>query len=254
MDSKKILDRLNVPAVLLNGKGCLNILHITEPMRKLHNLSEEPTHEEEQQLASLLLEQESCQKIVLDGYKTLLVPEQFADVFGLYEKATYDNLTGVLNCYGLNQKYHAFRTQNRQEEGYTVVMFFDADHFGRINKTFGHHVGDQLLKAIPERLRGAIKFIDIVARYGGDEFLALVWLPNAEVLRHFIDNRIPAIQLRVCREPYATDNGREVLPTGVTLGWYAHKGELPENWEDLLPKASQLMLEEKSQKAVKKAG
>lgn len=57
------------------------------------------------------------------------------------------------------------------------VIFVDFDHFKRINDTFGHHVGDQVLCAAVERMQDSVRGIDVLCRWGGEEFAVL--LPNA---------------------------------------------------------------------------
>ncbi len=55
-----------------------------------------------------------------------------------------------------------------------AVAFIDIDHFKPINDAYGHHVGDEVLRAIARRLNAAVRGSDIVARMGGDEFVALI--------------------------------------------------------------------------------
>ncbi len=57
------------------------------------------------------------------------------------------------------------------------VLFVDFDHFKRVNDTFGHHVGDRVLCAAVERMQDSIRGIDVLCRWGGEEFAVL--LPNA---------------------------------------------------------------------------
>ena len=64
---------------------------------------------------------------------------------------------------------------NDPESPVLAVLFVDLDDFKLINDSFGHQAGDELLIAVAERLRGAARSHEIVARHGGDEFLLVVF-------------------------------------------------------------------------------
>jgi diguanylate cyclase (GGDEF)-like protein/PAS domain S-box-containing protein len=91
----------------------------------------------------------------------------------LAHQASHDALTGLPNrVVFLDRCEHALR-RRRRSEGNVVVLFLDLDRFKLVNDSRGHEVGDQLLIAVGERLRKAIRDIDTVARFGGDEFAIL---------------------------------------------------------------------------------
>lgn len=88
--------------------------------------------------------------------------------------AAYDPVTGLANrTYFLNQLKKAFQNAQRQKD--TLVLFFiDLDDFKDVNDTYGHEMGDVVLKSISDRFLTQIRKTDILARYGGDEFVLLL--------------------------------------------------------------------------------
>lgn len=72
-----------------------------------------------------------------------------------------------------------------------ATLFIDLDGFKTVNDELGHHVGDQLLRRVGDRLQASVRHEDFVARYGGDEFVVVCEVPDAEVA-HEIAERIRA--------------------------------------------------------------
>ena len=88
-----------------------------------------------------------------------------------------DSLTGLVNRRRLDEVLEGeFARSSRYGTPFTVVMA-DIDHFKDINDSFGHAVGDQVLKAVARAFEDAARMTDVVGRYGGEEFLCL--LPNS---------------------------------------------------------------------------
>ncbi len=80
----------------------------------------------------------------------------------LIESITVDNLTTVYN-----------RRILEQVNDYSAVVMCDVDDFKRINDTYGHDVGDKVLRVVAKVLSSHVRFDDIVCRYGGDEFVII---------------------------------------------------------------------------------
>ena len=92
----------------------------------------------------------------------------------LADMATHDFLTGLPNRLFLNDRLHVALAQAHRNKNKLAILTLDLDRFKAVNDTQGHHVGDELLKAIGQRLTGIIRSGDTVARMGGDEFLLLM--------------------------------------------------------------------------------
>ena len=85
-----------------------------------------------------------------------------------------DALTGINNRRFFDQRLEEEISRNKRLESSLSCLFIDIDHFKIINDTFGHDVGDLVLKNVAELVRAQIRTIDVVARYGGEEFAILL--------------------------------------------------------------------------------
>ena len=87
--------------------------------------------------------------------------------------ANHDSLTGLPNRRKLETEFERF-TEAAAREGRTLaIACVDVDRFKDINDTLGHHAGDQLIRSLADRLRGAVREDDFIARLGGDEFAVM---------------------------------------------------------------------------------
>jgi diguanylate cyclase (GGDEF)-like protein/PAS domain S-box-containing protein len=90
------------------------------------------------------------------------------------QQANYDTLTGLANRSLLNDRLQQAILTAASYNTRLAVVFVDLDRFKYINDSLGHHVGDELLRAMAERLRASVRESDTVARLGGDEFVLLI--------------------------------------------------------------------------------
>ncbi len=142
----------------------------------------------------------------------------------LVERMAYeDALTQLPNrSFFINHLSEAIQSVNHREN-WLAVMILDLDRFKLVNDTLGHGVGDQLLVAISEQLRGALQNEVTIARMGGDEFAILVPNVQASDLSHI--NHIAEQALIKIAEPLAID-GREFRVTAsIGVSVYPFDGE-----------------------------
>jgi diguanylate cyclase (GGDEF)-like protein len=92
----------------------------------------------------------------------------------LWQLANHDQLTGLVNRHRfselLDQELDAVKRSGKT----SALLFIDLDQFKCVNDTFGHAAGDRLLKHVAEQLRANVRKQDVVSRFGGDEFIALI--------------------------------------------------------------------------------
>ncbi len=97
-----------------------------------------------------------------------------------HEAATIDKLTGVANRQALLM---ALFTEVERAARYNrplSVAFVDLDHFKAVNDTYGHAVGDVVLRAVAQAIKGHLRGTDLIGRYGGEEFMLLLTETNVE--------------------------------------------------------------------------
>ncbi|MBP8298531.1 MAG: GGDEF domain-containing protein, partial [Burkholderiales bacterium] len=106
-----------------------------------------------------------------------------------------DSLTGLANRVGFEQHLSDAMAVSRNTRQALALMYIDIDHFKRINDTHGHAAGDALLLAFAQRLKGSLRKTDLVARVGGDEFVAVLErMHDPRIAARLADNAQQAIR------------------------------------------------------------
>ena len=97
-----------------------------------------------------------------------------------------DGLTGLLNPAAAKSRLKAMVAQTAPHGNLTVAMI-DIDHFKAINDTYGHPVGDQVIRGLAWLLKGRLRSTDLIGRYGGEEFIIALPEVSPEQARNVID-------------------------------------------------------------------
>jgi diguanylate cyclase (GGDEF)-like protein/PAS domain S-box-containing protein len=142
----------------------------------------------------------------------------------LEHRANHDPLTGLPNRHQLQYELtYAIARATRTGEG-LAVLYLDLDGFKEANDRGGHDTGDRLLCEVAQRLQQSLRQGDLVARVGGDEFVAL--LPgcrNAEVARAIADDLRTGLS-----PPYALPDGPFKLSASVGVACFPADGTDPD--------------------------
>jgi diguanylate cyclase (GGDEF)-like protein/PAS domain S-box-containing protein len=134
----------------------------------------------------------------------------------LAHQATHDSLTGLPSRELALDRLRRIGLRPRVGGARTAVLFLDIDRFKVLNDSVGHGAGDQLLVAMADRLRSAMRPGDLIARFGGDEFVMVCERIGTELDAYALANRI----LEVVQAPFSID-GSEVVVTasiGIAMG------------------------------------
>ncbi len=94
--------------------------------------------------------------------------------------AYYDQLTGFINRTRLESELRMILDLSQQKQCFSALLFLDLDRFKILNDSYGHHMGDKLLKAVVERFNKINKKQEIVSRFGSDEFVIILPLLDRE--------------------------------------------------------------------------
>jgi diguanylate cyclase (GGDEF)-like protein len=121
----------------------------------------------------------SCQMLLIEYKESVRKAERLAaDLKSTTERlrhaAYHDNLSGLYNRQYFQESIGREISRSQRYKHPLSLILFDIDEFKTINDTYGHHCGDEVLKAISRIILGGTRKSDIVVRYGGDEFAILL--------------------------------------------------------------------------------
>jgi two-component system cell cycle response regulator len=151
--------------------------------------------------------------------------------------AQIDSLTGIYNRHHFNEKAaEALKNYNELS-----LIMIDLDYFKTINDTYGHLVGDEVLKQTAQRIKQSLRSKDLFARFGGEEFILL--LPETD------SNNAYSISERIRKaiesQPYQTDSIKETISNTASFGIASFKNK--DSLETLINRADQALYRAKAQ-------
>lgn len=144
----------------------------------------------------------------------------------LRHQALHDALTGLPNRVLVLDRVEQLLARCRRHGTVGAALYLDLDGFKNVNDTLGHDAGDQLLRAVAERLTTGLREVDTIGRMGGDEFVVLVEDGSSWMAPELVAQRV----LEIMRHPFEFDrSGRSIAVTvsvGVSTALDGARGDL----------------------------
>ncbi|HWU84006.1 MAG TPA: EAL domain-containing protein, partial [Rhodocyclaceae bacterium] len=154
-------------------------------------------------------------------------------------QAYHDLLTRLPNRALLQDRLELALAQARRDSSMVAVMYVDLDRFKLVNDTYGHAMGDELLKAISQRIRACLRASDTLSRHGGDEFIVLLPEVASEADALMVADKI----LKALAPPFQLMERQ--FSTTVSIGVAFYPGD-DENADGLIRKADIAMYQVKT--------
>jgi len=161
----------------------------------------------------------------------------------LYNELIHDKLTGCYSKTFFDIEFKNVLDNLKRKEGNYLLMIFDVDDFKNINDTYGHLNGDLVLKSLVNIIHEELRAVDILARFGGDEFLILLEISPPSIA---IINMVKRIQARINQTNFIL-NTQEVQITCSFGGVYINQKTVQNNLnqDDLFVLADEALYESK---------
>ncbi|MFT3805302.1 diguanylate cyclase domain-containing protein [Arenimonas sp.] len=142
----------------------------------------------------------------------------------LAQQARFDSLTGLANRRHFDERLVIALARSKRQHLPVILMYLDIDHFKKINDNLGHGVGDQVIREFARRLAGCVREEDLVARFGGDEFVVLV----EDALSPDIAELIASKLIDAMKKPIVLEEGEVQATSSIGIAFY---------WQTPMPQA-----------------
>lgn len=158
----------------------------------------------------------------------------------LYEAAHTDPLTGVLNRRAFMIRANEALNLCRFNAMQIAVVMCDADHFKRINDSHTHPAGDYVLQEIARIIRESLRFEDLVARFGGEEFVILLRGINPQTAL----TRCNQIRTAIAKHPFKFQD--KLIPCTLSMGICCREGDQIPDLDSLIQSADSALFKAKN--------
>jgi diguanylate cyclase (GGDEF)-like protein len=163
---------------------------------------------------------------LIDDYITTAKPEIVTKkLMSILEKsARTDSLTGLFNRKFLEESVQTIVAQSKRNSITYGILMIDIDYFKMVNDTYGHDVGDEAIKVIAQTLKENIRSSDIAVRYGGEEFMILLYDCEQEYVAQIAEKiRICFAQKQITKNNISFTKtisiGASIFPTHTENFW-----------------------------------
>ncbi len=183
---------------------------------------------------------------LLARVRTQLRQKRYADslrekVQQSIELALFDPLTGLNNRRFLENHLSTMIENARMRRAPLTLMILDIDYFKRVNDTYGHDCGDEVLKGFADRLRGIIRGGDLLCRLGGEEFVIVMPGVNAQAASRIAERARQAIE----QEAFVMAATNQQIPVTASIGLAERREDT--NPHELYRRADQALYRSKSE-------
>lgn len=181
---------------------------------------------------------ETLEPLELLANLAALAVKNTLQVLALKDRAIRDGLTGLYNRRYFNESLEQELQRANRYQHPISILFIDVDHMHQINNTFGHLKGDFLLQAVANLLSDTVRSSDLIFRFGGDEFVALLPETNGEA--GILPDRIKRAERRWNKEHQDTG-----IQMSLSMGISSWEPGSNQTLEDIIQQADLRMYEEK---------
>jgi two-component system, cell cycle response regulator len=162
-----------------------------------------------------------------------------ADNVRLEQLAHTDPLTQLLNRRAMTERLTDEMERSLRFDSSLALLMVDLDHFKRVNDTFGHLVGDDVLREVSQLIRSTIRSTDVVSRYGGEEFMVLLPDTPHDAAVNFAER----IRERLAEHPFKAHEG---LALTASVGLASFPSARIESVDDLFVRADSALYRAKA--------